>query len=388
MLFFARFDGQPVGMGAPMKKDLKYWIGFNLVKGIGPVRLRTLLDTFQDVQSAWMANPAQLKTTGLGDRLVQRLVETRRSTDLEEVLATIHQHGFGVLTWADDRYPESLRDIPQSPPVLYLRGELTDQDLDGVGIVGTRRYTSYGRQVAEEVSRYLAREGFTVISGLARGIDGFAHRAALEGGGRTIAVLGSGVDHIYPPEHRELAGAIAQSGCVLSDYPLGTPPEGQNFPPRNRIISGLSRAVVVIEAGQRSGALITAKYAGDQGREVFAVPGPIYAPQSKGTNMLLKEGAHPVLQPEDILDVLRLTGQGSPRMIQREMPASQDEADIFGALDLEPLHVNEIAARVNLPVEQVTSTLAVMELKGLVRKTAGMEYRAVHERLPRTDYDV
>ena len=371
-----------------MKKDLKYWIGFNLVTGIGPVRLRALLDTFQDVRSAWMAPPSQLKAAGLGERLVQRLEDIRRTTDLDQELADIRQQGFDVLTWADDHYPESLRDIPQSPPVLYLRGELSDQDGDGVGIVGTRRFTSYGRQVAEEVARFLVRQGFTVISGLARGIDGIAHRAALQGGGRTIAVLGSGVDHIYPPEHRELAREIAHSGCVLSDYPLGTPPEGQNFPPRNRIISGLSRAVVVIEAGQRSGALITAKYAGDQGREVFAVPGPIYAPQSKGTNMLLKEGAHPILQPEDILDVLRLTGQGSARMMQRELPANQAEADIYGALDLEPLHVNEISARVNMPVEQVTSTLAVMELKGLVRKTAGMEYRAVHEKPPRANYDV
>jgi len=371
-----------------MNEDLKYWVGFNLVSGIGPVRLRAVLDTFQDLRSAWVAKPAQLKAAGLGDRLVQRLVDTRRSTDLDQVLTSIQRQDIKVLTWADDRYPEPLRDIPQSPPVLYLRGKLSDQDLDGVGIVGTRRYTSYGRQVAEEVARFLAREGFTVVSGLARGIDGFAHRAALDGGGRTIAVLGSGVDQIYPPEHRELAGKIAHAGCVISDYPLGTPPEGQNFPPRNRIISGLSRAVVVIEAGQRSGALITAKYAGDQGREVFAVPGPIYAPQSKGTNMLLKEGAHPILHPEDILDVLRLTGQGSPRLMQRELPANQAEADIFGALDLEPLHVNEISARVNMPVAQVTSTLAVMELKGLVRKTAGMEYRAVHEKPPRANYDV
>lgn len=365
-----------------MEGNVKYWIGFNLVKGIGPVRLQSLIDIFGDVKSAWQAQPAQLKSAGLSERLVQRLVNVRQNTDLEHMLEEIRKEGIHILTWADERYPDSLRDIPQSPPVLYMTGNLLDVDRGGVAIVGTRRYTSYGRQVAEEVAGFLAHRGITVISGLARGIDGISHRAALDAGGRTIAVLGSGVDRIYPPEHRKLAQDIVSSGAVLSDYPLGTPPEGGNFPPRNRIISGLSRAIIVVEAGQRSGALITAKYAGDQGREVFAVPGNIYAPQSKGTNILIKEGAHPLLQVQDVMEVLRLAGMPGPAPARRELPSNTAEAEIFRVLDLEPLHVDEICSRVKLPVEKVTSTLAVMEIKGLVRKVAGMEYRAIRENNP------
>jgi len=363
-----------------VEENRKYWVGFNMVTGIGPVRLQTLLDSFGNIHSAWKAPPSQLRALGLHENLVRRMMDVRRDVDLDQLLDNIREQGVHVLTWEDDGYPEPLRDIPQSPPVIYVRGAITGEDTGGVAVVGTRRYTSYGQQVAEEVARYLALQGMTVISGLARGIDGIAHRAALEAGGRTIAVLGSGLDRVYPPEHRKLAAKIAGSGAVVSDYPLGTPPEGQNFPPRNRIISGLSQAIVVVEAGRRSGALITAKYAADQGREVFAVPGNIYAPQSKGANILLKEGAHPLLKMEDILDVLRLTGRVAPQMVQRELPANAAEAEIFQVLDLEPLHVNEVANRVKLPVEEVTSTLAIMEIKGLVRKTPGMKYQAVREK--------
>ncbi|MFO8035812.1 MAG: DNA-processing protein DprA [Anaerolineales bacterium] len=362
-----------------MREDVKYWIGFNLVKGIGPVRLQSLMDTFGDVQSAWKANPVQLRAAGLSEKLSRRIQDVRREADLDKILTSVEQEGITVLTWDDEAYPAGLRDIPQSPPVLYLKGELKDTDRWAVAVVGTRRYTSYGRQVTEEISRALVHRGITIVSGLARGIDGIAHQAALDAGGRTIAVLGSGVDRIYPPEHRGLAQKIASQGVVLSDYPLGTPPEGGNFPPRNRIISGLSRGVIVVEAGRRSGALITAKYAADQGREVFAVPGSIHAPQSKGANALIQQGAHPLLSPQDVMEVLELSQVGGGQPKRSELPSNPTEAILYQTLGLEPLHVDDICARVELPVEKVTATLAVMEIKGLVRKTGAMEYMAVSE---------
>lgn len=362
-----------------MKKHTKYWIGFNIVKGIGPVRLRSLLDAFGDVRSAWMASPKQLQDAGLSASLALRLRQVREETDFSSLLRKIQAQHIQVLTWEDEAYPQPLLEIPQSPPVLFLKGELVEEDRWSVAVVGTRRYTSYGRQVAEEIARALAQQGVTVVSGLARGIDGISHRAALDAGGRTIAVLGSGVDRIYPPEHRRLAEEIAENGAVVSDYPLGTPPEGQNFPPRNRIISGLSRAVIVVEAGSRSGALITAKYAADQGREVFAVPGNVHSPKSKGPNALIKQGAHPLVDAGDVFEVLELSQIKLPRPDRFELPADPTEAKLFQVLDLEPLHVDEICNRVDLPVEIVTSSLAVMELKGLVRKTGSMEYMAIKE---------
>jgi DNA processing protein len=273
----------------PVVDDTKgYWIGFNLVKGIGTVRLRALLNTYGDIKAAWEAPAGALRASGLSAKLVENLVQLRSSVSLEKICDEIQAKGIEVITWEDPHYTERLREIVGSPPVLYLRGELISEDEWAVAIVGTRRVTSYGRQVAENIAGTLAHSGVTVVSGLARDVDAIAHQAALEAGGRTLAVLGYGVDRLYPPEHRRLGEQISLSGALISDYPLGTPPEGQNFPLRNRIIAGLSMAVVVVEAGQRSGALISANFAGEQGRDVFAVPGNIFAPQSKGTNRLIQ----------------------------------------------------------------------------------------------------
>ena len=285
----------------------RYWIGINLVKGIGAVRFRALLDFFGDAKTAWEGSSADLRAAGLSKNLVERLIRAREQVDLDALWADIAAKNIQVMTWDDADYPARLREISQPPPILYLRGDFIQDDAWAVGIVGTRRVTSYGRQVTEEIASFLAQNGVTVVSGLARGVDGIAHQAALNAGGRTFAVLGSGVDRIYPPEHRNLAEAISGSGAILSDYPPDTPREASNFPPRNRIISGLSMATIVIEAGATSGALITANFAVEQGREVFAVPGNIFAPQSKGPNKLIQNGAHPLLKPQDILDVLDLT---------------------------------------------------------------------------------
>ncbi len=292
---------------------------------------------------------------------------------------TILKAGIKVYYWDHPLYPERLRHITQSPFVIYLKGDLTENDIWGVAIVGTRRFSDYGRQITGELASTLAGYGITVISGLARGIDGIAHQSSLKAGGRTIAVLGNGIDQIYPPEHKKLAERIVNQGALISDYPLGTPPDGSNFPPRNRIISALSKLIIVIEAGQKSGALITAGYAAEQGKEVFAVPGKITSPVSKGANLLIKQGAHPLLSAQDVLDLLNMSLIKEQRAVKRVLPGDPREALLFKAVGNEPQHVDEISTMVNMPIEEVTSTLAVMELKGMVRKTFGMKYVAVRD---------
>jgi len=350
-----------------------------MVKGIGSVRLRTLLDAFGDAQQAWTASSQALRQAGLSDKLVENLERLRADVSLEGVWEDIQAQGIEVLTWQDDGYPTRLRDLDNAPPVLYLRGAITPDDDWAVAIVGTRRATSYGRQVTERIARELAHNGVTVVSGMARGIDGVAHRAALDAGGRTLAVLGSGVDRIYPPEHRRLAEDIISRGALVSDYPPGTPPDGRNFPPRNRIIAGLSLATVVVEAGRRSGALITSDFALEQGREVFAVPGNVIAPQSRGTNRLIQQGAHPLLDPKEILETLELSMLTEQRQARTVLPSNPSEAQVFDVLGYESMHVDEIQVQTGMPIEEVTATLAMMELKGMVRKVGGMRYMAVGE---------
>jgi len=361
-----------------------FWIGFNLVKGIGAVRFKALLDYFGDAGTAWQASPQALQAAGLSPKLVKNLLKIRSQVSLELVWERMQTQGINILTWEDENYPRRLKDIDQPPPVLYLRGDLTPGDEWAVAIVGTRRITSYGRQVTEEVASTLARNGVTVVSGLARGVDAVAHQAALNAGGRTLAVLGNGVDRIYPPENRRLAEQIISQGALISDYPLGTPPAGTNFPPRNRIISGLALAVVVVEAGLDSGALITSTFAAEQGRDVFAVPGSILAHQSKGTNRLIQDGAHPLLDPQEILEVLNLTMVTEHRSARLVLPTDSTEAQLLQILSSEPLHVDDIHAKTDMPIEKVSATLAMMELKGMVRQVGGMHYVAVRE--PRVDY--
>jgi DNA processing protein len=356
-----------------------YWVGFNLVKGIGAARFRLLLDAFGDAEGAWQAPVEALQQAGLSSRIVEALQKVRSSDLLERTWQQIETQGIQVLTWEQAAYPRLLKEIEQPPPVLYVRGEITDDDDWAVAVVGTRRVTAYGRQVAEDLAAALAHNRISVVSGLARGVDAIAHQACLKNGGRTLAVLGSGVDHIYPPEHRRLAQEIAAHGAIFSDYPPGTPPEAANFPPRNRIISGLARATVVVEAGLSSGALITATFAAEQGREVFAVPGGIYSPASQGTNHLIQQGARPYLSPQDILESLNVAMVGEQRTARAVLPADAIEAQLYTLLGSSPIHVDDLRAELNLPVEQVSAALALMELKGLVRHVGGMQYVALRE---------
>ncbi|HJX39273.1 MAG TPA: DNA-processing protein DprA [Anaerolineae bacterium] len=361
--------------------DVKYWVGLNTVSGIGPVRFKRLLEHFQDAGSAWQASQSELQAAGLDSRSIEALLATRRSLSLDSEVARLAQEGATVLTWEDEGYPSRLRQIHSSPPLLYVRGEIRPQDEWAVAVVGTRAATRYGRQMVEEIAGDLARSGITVVSGLARGIDSLAHRAALRAGGRTIAVLGSGIDIIYPHEHRDLAGKIVERGALITEYPLGTKPEAGNFPPRNRIISGLSLGTLVVEAGKRSGALITADYALEQGREVFALPGSVNSRKSEGTNRLIQEGAAKlVMSVEDILEELNLTMVERHQEVRAAVPADEREARILEHVSSQPLHVDEIGQRANLPISEVTSTLAMMELKGMVRQVGGMNYVVARER--------
>jgi len=354
----------------------RYYVGFNLVRGIGPARLRMLIDAFGDVERAWHAPADALYRVGLDRRSLENLLETRARVDLDREVRRVAAVGAHILTWEDEGYPKLLAEIPDPPPVLYVRGELKPEDAWAVAVVGTRRASTYGREVTRRLVSVLAQSGVTIVSGLARGIDAVAHQTALEAGGRTIAVLGCGIDLVYPPEHRELARRIAAQGALVSEYPLGTQPEPGNFPPRNRIISGLSLGVVITEAGRDSGALITADYAAEQGRDVFAVPGSILSAGCAGTNRLIQDGAKPVLDAADILQELNLTMIAEQKEARQVLPTTETEALILAHLSAEPVHVDDLTRAVGLPVAQVTSTLALMELKGMVRQVGGMKYVA------------
>jgi DNA processing protein len=356
-----------------------YWVGFNMVKGIGAVRFKALLSAFGSAEAAWDASPQALLEAGLSRKIVEGFQRLRKGVSLEQVQQRLQALSVQLLTWDDEAYPHHLKEIDQPPPVIYERGTLKPEDDWAVAIVGTRKVTAYGRQVAEEVASALARSGVTIVSGLARGVDSISHQAAINAGGRTLAVLGNGVDLVYPPENRKLAAQIMEHGALVSDYPIGTQPDGQNFPPRNRIISGLSLAVIIIEAGLTSGALITASFAAEQGRDVFAVPGNINAPQSQGTNRLIRDGAQPLLSPQDVLETLNLNMVTEHQAVRSVLPSDPVEARLYGLLSHEPKHVDDIRAQAGMPIETVSATLAMMELKGMVRQVGGMNYVAVRE---------
>lgn len=359
--------------------ERQHWLGFNLVAGVGPVRVRRLLELFGTLEAAWSAPESALRRADLDSRTLGNLRDVRRRLDLAEELARLDRLGIALLTWNDPDYPAllaELRDIDQAPPVLYLRGSLSAADEWAITVVGTRTVSAYGRQVTYQLAGSLAANGLTVVSGLAHGVDTEAHTAALDKGGRTIAVLPCGMDIIYPPENRKLAERIIQQGALLSIFPLGTQPERKNFAPRNRVMSGLARGVLVTEAGVKSGAVLTAGYALEQGREVFAVPGNITAQGSGGTNRLIQDGASPALSAQDIFDVLS-PGREIAQVVQarQNLPdLSGDEKAVLSQLAGDPLHVDDLTHQCGLPVARVTSALTMLELKGMIRQVGRMTY--------------
>lgn len=366
--------------------ELKYWLGFNYVSGIGPAKMQALLGTFGSLETAWNASDDALRRLGLESRAIQSLNEVRTTFDLDGYVRRVQESGVGVLTWQDDDYPELLREISASPPVIFIRGGFEPVDRWAVAVVGTRRLTAYGRQMARELVAGLARNGITIISGLARGIDAVAHRTALEEGGRTIAVMACGIDKVYPPEHRDLARQIADgNGAIVSDYPFGAEPESSHFPARNRIISGLSLGVLVVEAGNKSGALITSRFALEQNREVFAVPGNVNSPASVGTNRLIQQGGKLVTRVEDILEELNLKMVAEQAVANVVLPETAEEAALISQLSSQPLHVDDLGRLTGLPSSLVSSTLTIMELKGMVQQVGGMNYVRLREAGPEYD---
>jgi DNA processing protein len=351
-----------------------YWVALNKVSGIGAVRMAALLALCGTAEAIWHASIHTLRSANLDRRTLENLLQARRDLDIAAEWARVEQFGVQVITLLDDAYPTNLRQIEMPPPLLFLRGNLLPSDEWAIGIVGTRRASVYGREVAHTLGRDLAGAGITVVSGLALGVDTVAHRAALEAGGRTLAVLGSGVDQIYPPDNRGLAQQIMQQGALISEYPLGTRPDASNFPPRNRIISGLSRGVVIAEASTRSGALITAKFAAEQGRDVFAVPGSILHPGSAGCNTLIQQGATPLLAAQDILTQLQLDQVAAHAAARAVIAADPQEAAILAHLDREPCHLDDLVRRSALPAPDVAGLLTMMELKGLVRQVGTRTY--------------
>ena len=368
------YSRRAVWRGRGMGDEKAHWLALSRVGGIGAVRFRTLLDAFGSIEAAWHAAPEDLRGCGIGPAAASSLIEGRQKIDPSIELARVVAAGFDALTWKDEGYPDRLREIAQPPPVLYADGRIEARDRWAVAVVGTRRPSAYGMSAARDLGRVLAGNGVVVISGLARGIDAIAHQAALDAGGRTVAVLGSGLDEVYPPEHRGLASRIRSNGAVLSDYPLGTEPDAANFPPRNRIISGLAAAVVVVEAGEGSGALITADFGAEQGREVFAVPGSIYSRTSRGCHRLIENGARPLVAFEDVLEAINMEAAVMAGSQPEVLPEDETERSVIGCLSAEPVHVDELHIRSGLPVATLTATLALLELKGLARQVGGMHY--------------
>jgi DNA processing protein len=358
--------------------ELAYWIAFSRVLGIGPVRFKMLLDFFcEDVAAAWHADHKALAAAGLDQKIADKFIAQRTRITPQQELERLERLRIHVITWKDESYPPLLRQIEYAPPVLYLCGTFTENDRRyALGIVGTRRMTAYGRQVTEHFAGDLARSEVTVVSGLALGVDTVAHTTALDMGGRTIAVLASGLDVIYPAKNFQLARRIVESGqgALLTSFPLGVNPEPGNFPARNHIIAGLSLGVLVTEAPQQSGALITANLALGQGREVFAVPGSIFSAGGAGVNKLIQDGAHLVTGVHDIVDSLNIYMIPQQIEAQAILPDNAEEHALLALLSHEARHIDELTRTSALPANTVAATLTMMELKGMVKQIGSMHY--------------
>ncbi|MBI2957842.1 MAG: DNA-protecting protein DprA [Chloroflexi bacterium] len=356
-------------------EELAYWVAFSRVPGVGRVRFSQLEAFFGNLKSAWSAPAEQLRQAGLDSRTVSSIVSVRSRISPEQEMEHLASYSVQAITCADASYPSRLKEIHDYPPVIYVRGKLLPADLCCVAVVGTRGPTMYGKQVTVDMVGGLVRAGVTIVSGLARGIDSIAHRSALESGGRTIAVLAGGLDNIYPAENVDMARRVMENGALISEYPIGIRPKPDNFPRRNRIMSGMSLGVLVVEAGETSGAIVTARQAIDQNREVFAVPGTIVSPMSKGTNMLIQRSeAKLVVDYTDILAELNLSMVAEQMEMKEVLAASDAESVLLAHVSAEPAHIDEICRRSGLRTSEVASALALMELKGVVRQLGGMNY--------------
>jgi DNA processing protein len=363
-------------MSPAVAPDLRDLLALHLLPGLGPVRTAALLERFGSAGAVLRAAAAQLRAVPhIGEKLSEDLPRAAATVDVDAELALIAKHGVHLRALGTPDYPLALSHISDAPHLLYVRGTLLPADEKAVALVGSRKFTGYGRRVTERLATDLARAGYTIVSGLARGIDGIAHRAALKAGGRTLAVLAGGLSRIYPPEHADLANEVAAAGALLTEAPMAQDPLAGMFPARNRIISGLSRGVVIIEAAERSGALITARHAAEQGRTAFAVPGPIDAPSSAGTNALIRDGAVLVRGAEDVIEELEgVRAPAAPAPAPPPPELDETQRRLWDFLGEGPRHLDEMAQRLALPVPQLSGALMMMEMKKLVRRLPGNRY--------------
>jgi len=358
---------------------VRYLVGLSLLPGVGPARFHKIMTHFREPERAWRASEAELLRLGVDQKFMPQLLAKRRALSLDREMERIERLGVQVLTRDDPSYPQQLAETFNAPPLLYVRGEIRPSDAQSLGVVGTRTPTDYGKELASRIVPQLVGAGLAIISGLARGIDSIAHHQALQAGGRTIAVLGCGIDVIYPAENRRLFERITQQGAVITEYPLGTKPDAYNFPARNRIISGLSLGTLVVEAQNGSGALITADYAVEQNREIFAFPGRATDRSSAGCNRLIRESrAKLVCEVEDILDELDVTAAVQQLEIKAAIPANDEESKLLMLLSHEPVHVDDLVRQSLLPSPTVASTMMMLELKGVVRQVGAMKYVLAH----------
>ncbi|HEX9758606.1 MAG TPA: DNA-processing protein DprA [Nitrospiria bacterium] len=368
------------------QNETEMWLSLKSVQGLGPVLIKRLIEVFgspKGVLGADIRNLMDLE--GIGESLAGAILSCGVTDTVKREVDEVNRLGIGLVSLTDSEYPSLLREIHDPPSLLYVRGKLHSEK-PAIAIVGSRRATAYGRSTTDRFSRCLTEEGFLVVSGMARGIDGFAHRAALHAGGETLAVLGCGVNRVYPPEHRDLMTKIMDQGGVLSEYSLETEPDAKNFPQRNRIISGVSLGTLVIEATAESGSLITARLSLEQGREVFAIPGNLGVKTSEGTNHLIKSGAKLVQGMDDILEEIvpqfrkvakQHFGKSTLKSIkshfkQEDLPV--DESILFDLVGVDPVHIDELSSKSHFPSQKVSSLLLSMELKGAIQQMAGQFY--------------
>lgn len=342
----------------------------------GPARIKLLLSYFGSARQCWKTPVSELLKLGLGKEKIELFEKHRKEFDSRNYNLALRKEGIEVITYTEASYPLALKDIEAAPLVLYVKGSLEGLRASCIAIVGSRKMTSYGREVAHTLSSQLASMGLTIVSGLARGVDTQAHIGALEVGGRTIAILGCGLDQVYPLENTKLAKTIiAKSGAIISEYPIGYPALPINFAARNRIISGLSKAVVVVEGTKNSGTLLTASHAAEQGRTVFAVPGPITSPLSEAPLFLLQNGAKLLTSAKDIFEELDIDFKVSRQEVERTLPETKEEVDLLALLDSEPLHLDELARISSLDIGSVSARLTIMEIKGLVKDLGAGVYK-------------
>jgi len=356
-------------------------VSLNMVSDIGSIRLKKLFEFFGKPENILKSSAEKLMAvSGIGEKIASKIFSLKKE-DLDKEFALAKKHSLKILTFEDKDYPENLKNIPDPPIILYVKGELKPEDKLSLGIVGSRRASFYGLTNSERFSADLAAKGFTIVSGMAHGIDTYAHRGALKQGGRTIAVMGSGFNYIYPEENKELAEGISKSGAVISEFPISTLPLKQNFPQRNRVISGLSLGILVAEAARNSGALITADFALEQGREVFALPGKVDSLNSFGTNGLIKQGAKLVSCVDDIIEELNLNIDSEPKMIEenenrdnKSPDLSVDEYALYNSINREPVRLDELLEKTHLASSRVIELLLRLQVKRLIKQLPGQQF--------------